>query len=128
MSSPVIACASTSWQIGALGEREAHSMVEQLTVISGSMRPPVFILISPYAEHAIKTACQSEGPLIAAQPDCCGQQYCGHSKPEPQTRAAQKSAGSELSQWNKMRIDRDASFVLEVERSRCESKQAVLHQ
>src|ERR1700683_5348851 len=100
MSSPVIACASTSCQIGALAEREAHSMVEQLTVISGSMRPPVFILISPYAKHSIKTACELEGPLIAAQPDCGGQEYCGHSKPQPQTRAAQKSAWCELCQWN----------------------------
>jgi len=83
---------------------------------------------SDYAKHSIKTACESEGPLIAAQPDCCGQQYCGQSKPQPQTRAAQKSAGCELCQGNKMRIDRDASFVLEVESARCESKQAVLHQ
>src|SRR2546428_3633845 len=40
MSSPVIACARTSCQIGALGEREVHSIAEQLRPVRGFMRPP----------------------------------------------------------------------------------------
>src|SRR6266705_548253 len=43
-SSSVIACASMSCQIGALGEREVHSIGEQLTSISGSMFSPEQII------------------------------------------------------------------------------------
>src|SRR6267143_1209090 len=43
-SSPVIACARMSCQIGALGEREVHSIGEQLTSISGSMFSPEQII------------------------------------------------------------------------------------
>src|ERR1700740_3485225 len=39
-TSPVIACARMSCQIGALPEREVHSIAEQLTSISGSIFPP----------------------------------------------------------------------------------------
>src|SRR6266404_8585651 len=43
-SSPVIACARMSCQIGALGEREVHSIGEQLTSVSGSMFSPEQII------------------------------------------------------------------------------------
>src|SRR6202795_2587317 len=43
-TSPVIACARMSCQIGALGEREVHSIGEQLTSISGSMFSPEQII------------------------------------------------------------------------------------
>src|SRR5216683_427135 len=43
-SSPVIACARMSCQIGALGKREVHSIGERLTSISGSMFSPEQII------------------------------------------------------------------------------------
>src|SRR6266436_2004551 len=43
-TSPVIACARMSCQIGALVKREVHSIGEQLTSISGSMFPPEQII------------------------------------------------------------------------------------
>src|SRR4029077_6926956 len=52
-SSPVIACARTSCQIGALGKRDVHSIVEQLRLIRDSMRPP---------EHRIKLFLLKDSP------------------------------------------------------------------
>src|ERR1700687_3737122 len=43
-TSPVIACARMSCQIGALSESEVHSIGERLTSISGSMFSPEQII------------------------------------------------------------------------------------
>src|SRR5579862_2676757 len=55
ISSPVIACARTSCQIGAFGDREVHSMVEQLTLTSDSIHPP---------ENRIKETSQRSGSRL----------------------------------------------------------------
>ena len=70
----------------------------------------------------------SDRSLIAAQPDRCDKKYRGDHQPEPQTRAAQKSPRSELCQRNKVRIDRNAILVLEVESGRSESTQSIVQQ
>src|ERR1700676_2620439 len=70
-------------------------------------------------------ASESERSLIAAQPDRGSEKARSDYQPNPQTRAAQESPRSELCQRNKMRIDRDAGLVLEVESVRSESNQSV---
>src|SRR6266496_971739 len=37
-------------------------------------------------------------PTMAAQPHCCGEEYCGEYQSDPQTRSAQESFRSELRQ------------------------------
>src|ERR1022692_509074 len=89
-----------------------------------SVIPAVLIFVPPYAGIE-SNARESDRFPVAAQADC-GYQTCrSEYQTYPQTRAAQEPAGSELCQRNKMRIDRDATLVLQVERARSKSKQSV---
>src|SRR5271167_317713 len=72
------------------------------------------------------SAHESKRFLVTAQADC-GYQACrSENQAEPQTRVAQEPPGSQLCERNKMRIDRDAILILEVESGLAESKQSAV--
>src|ERR1700677_2524660 len=116
MSSPVMACARTSCQIAALGEREVHAGAE-LRAVTVSIHPP---------EHRIKSQLQrkSERFPITAQADRGGEAYGREHQPDPQTRTAQESPWSDLGYPNEMGIDHVAIRHPEVESLGSESDEA----
>src|SRR6266436_159106 len=77
---------------------------------------------------AESSACESDGSLITAQPDCCSEPCHGEAQPDPQTCTDPESSRSELRQRNKMRIDRDVTLRIEGESGGSEPKQAVFQQ
>src|SRR5579863_1051001 len=84
----------------------------------------VLIIFPPNAAH--KSTRDSQWFPITSQPDGRGEAHPGEYQPDPQTRAAQEPSRCELFQRNKMRIDRDAILVRQIEGSLGESKQAGL--
>src|SRR5713101_1596452 len=91
-SSPVMACARMSCQIGALGERELHCSVEELTSISGSMRPPEDCVNFT----TTKIFSGSDWSLIPAYANRCREEGGGECQADPQTRTSEEMTGSEV--------------------------------